>query len=543
MRSLRGTFPSPKVVRMFDSPPSTAVDTGPVSPASTVLSVETVSGLLVLVGVFFAVLMGAMDGLVVSTVLPRIASDLHQSDGVTFVVSAYLISSTISIPIFARLADIASRRNVFLVGIGIFIVGSALAGLSQNLPELIVFRGMQGFGGGGVFPVAVVMVAVLFPPETRARIIGVISGAAGLAIILGPLVGNAIVSLTTWRWVFYINLPFGFLAVISMLVAVGPLRPAVRGAFDYLGTVLLSGWVAALMFALVQVSDSGWAWTDPRIIGLLAGAFILFGTFVWHESRSPHALVPLHLLRQRVVAASGGAMLFTGIVFSSMLTFLSLLVGLVLLHDGPNSTADVRDIIYFLAIPLIIGAASSGQILSRVSYRALVAPGLGVAGVVGLLLTHLTPSTPLWVFAYGFLPVGGIALPLIPMGFGLGLSLAGVTIAVQNEAPPEEVGAAIGITRFLQSLGGALGISLLTVFLSWRIGVSTSGATSAAAVESGLVTAYSQVFLVIAVCILIAFAFSLFLTGRVPQTPESPQKESPPTPLPGAAGAETSSAR
>jgi MFS family permease len=513
---------------MSESVTATNPEPNAVPASPTFLSLESVSGMLVLVGVFFAVLMGAMDGLVVSTVLPRIAADLHQSDGVTFVVSAYLISSTISIPIFARLSDIASRRNVFLVGIAIFIVGSILAGVSQNLPELIVFRGMQGFGGGGVFPVAIAMVAVLFPPETRARITGIISGAAGLAIVLGPLVGNAIVSVTTWRWVFYINLPFGLLAVLAMLVAVGPLRPAVRGGFDYAGAGLLSGWVAALMFALVQVSDSGWAWTDPRIVGLLACAFVLLGIFLWQESRSPTALIPLRLLRRRVVAASGGAMFFTGIVFSSMLTFLSLLVGLVLLHDGPISTADVRDIIYFLAVPLIIGAALSGQILSRVSYRNLVAPGLGIAGVVGLLLTHLTASTPLWVLAYGFLPVGGIALPLIPMGFGLGLSLAGTTIAVQNEAPQDEVGAAIGITRFLQSLGGALGISLLTVFLSWRLGVLTAGATTAPAVLAATLSAYGEVFLVLSAAILVAFGFSLFLVGRVPQAVETPRAVGPP---------------
>jgi MFS family permease len=158
-----------------------------------------VASILVLVAVFFAILMGAMDGLVVATVLPTIALDLHQVNGVTFVAGAYLISSTISIPIFARLSDIASRRNVFLAGLTVFIVGSALAGLSQNLTELIVFRGLQGIGGGGVFPVAIAMIAVLYPPRTRARVTGVLTGAAGLAIVLGPLVGSSIVSVTTWR--------------------------------------------------------------------------------------------------------------------------------------------------------------------------------------------------------------------------------------------------------------------------------------------------------------------------------------------------------
>jgi EmrB/QacA subfamily drug resistance transporter len=474
------------------------------------------AGILVFVGVFLAVLMGAMDGLVVSTVLPRIASDLHQVDGVTFVVSAYLISSTISIPIFARLSDIASRRNVFLVGLLTFIVGSALAGLSQNLDELILFRGIQGFGGGGVFPVAIAMVAVLYPPESRARVTGALTGAAGIAIVAGPLLGSYIVTITTWRWVFYINLPVGILAMLVLLVAVGPLRPTVPGRFDVPGAALLSGWVAALMLALVQVADAGWAWTDPRIVALLAVAALVFAGFLGWELRTEQPLVPLRLLRQRVIAASSGVMLFTGIVFSSLLTFLSVFVGIVLLHDGPNATNVVRDIIYFLAIPLILGAGLSGQLLSRVPYRTLIAPGLLLAGLAAFFLTDLTGATQPWVLAFGFLPIGGIALPLIPIGFGLGLSLAGTTIAVQNEAPAAEVGAAIGITRFFQSLGGALGISLLTVFLTWRETALASGAVSAAGAASALVTAYDEVFLVLAVSIVLAFLFSLGLAGRVP---------------------------
>jgi EmrB/QacA subfamily drug resistance transporter len=477
------------------------------------------ASILVLVSVFLAVLMGAMDSLVVATVLPNIAIDLHQVDGVTFVVSAYLISSTISIPIFARLSDITSRRNVFLIGLVIFIAGSALAGLSQNLSELIAFRGVQGFGGGGIFPVAIAMVAVLFPPATRAKVVGLISGAAGIAIVLGPLLGSYIVSITTWRWVFYINLPFGILAMIVLLFAVGPLRPQVPGGFDVPGAALLSGWVAALMLALVQVADAGWAWTDPRTIGLLAAALVLVAIFMWWEFRVKEPLVPFRLLKERVIAACSGAMFFSGVVFSSLITFLSVFVGIVLLHGGPNAAGDVRDIIYFLAVPLILGAAISGQILSRVSYRNVVVPGLIVATIAAFFLTVLTPSSPLWVLAFGFLPVGGIALPLIPMGFGLGLGLAGTTIAVQNEAPPAEVGAAIGLTRFLQSLGGALGISLLTVFQAWRYGVLSAGATTPTALANALTTSYDQVFLVIAVSILLSLIFALFLTGRVPPTP------------------------
>ncbi|MFZ0892564.1 MAG: MFS transporter [Thermoplasmata archaeon] len=501
-------------------------DSGPLSTKSAKSEDTTpfgnlseIGAILVLVAVFLAILMGAMDSLVVATVLPKIAVDLHQVNGVTFVVSAYLISSTISIPIFSRLSDITSRRNVFVAGLAVFIAGSALAGLSQNLAELIVFRGIQGFGGGGVFPVAIAMVAVMFPPKTRARVTGMLAGASGLAIVLGPLVGSYIVSVTTWRWVFYINLPFGILAMVVLLVAVGPLRPAISGRFDTVGAALLTGWVGSLMFALVQVADAGWTWSDPRVISLLASAIVLLAAFLWWEFRTTEPLVPLRLLGRRVIAASSGTMLFTGVVFSSLITFLSVFVGIVLLQDGPNATSDVRDIIYFLAVPLILGAALSGQILTRISYRNLLATGLALSSVSAFFLTDLTSSTPLWVLAGGFLPIGGIALPLIPLGFGLGLSLAGTTIAVQNEAPGAEVGAAIGITRFLQSLGGALGISLLTVYETWRYRSLSGGTPTPVDMQNALVTTYNELFLILAVCIALAFVFSLFFVGRVPQGP------------------------
>ena len=474
---------------------------------------------LVLVGIFFAILMGAMDALVVATALPTIATDLNQVNGVTFVAGAYLISSTISIPLFSRLSDISSRRNAFLVGLSVFIVGSALAGLSQNLTELIAFRAVQGFGGGGVFPVALAMVTVLFPPSTRSRVIGILSGASALSIVVGPLVGSYIVSVASWRWVFYINLPFGVMAMAVILLALKPLRPDARQRFDGIGAMLLSGWVGTLMVALVEVADEGVAWSDPLVVSLLAVSAVLFTAFLWQELRITEPLIPLRLMANRTITATSGIMFFTGIVFSALITFLSVFVGIVLLHNGPNAAGDVRDMIYFMAIPMILGAAASGQILTKLPYRSVIAPGLAVSVVAGFFLTQLTPSTQLWVLAAGFLPVGGIALPLIPLGLGLGMSLAGPTIAVQNDAPREVVGEALGLSKFMQALGGAMGISLLTTFQTARIQSLTAGVTSPAAKASALVTTYNEVFLILALCVLVALGFALLFVGRVPRSP------------------------
>jgi len=479
----------------------------------------------VVLGIFLAILLAGLDGLVVATALPTIARSLHAADGVTFVTSAYLIASTVAIPIFSRLSDLYSRRDVFLIALGIFIGGSALAGLSQSLAELIVFRAVQGFGSGAFLPVGIAMVALLFSPKNRTRLTGILSAAGGLSIVAGPLLGSYIVSVTTWRWVFYVNLPIGVAAMGVLFLTLAPLRSEAPGRFDALGAGLLAGWVSALMLPLVEIADGSWAWTTPASIALLATAAVAFGAFVRWELRHSEPIVPLRLLGRRVVAATGGISLVTGIVFTSLLTLLGLFVGLVLFPTDPNSQALIRDVDYFFAVPLILGAVLAGGLLTRFSYRAILPPALLLAGVSALFLYGVHASTPLWVLAYGFLPVGGLVLPLIPFGFGAGIGLAGATIAIQNEVPRHEVGAGIGITRFLQSLGGAVGLSLFTVYLAWR---STQGLPAAPTPGDALaatVAGYDVVFLVMAIVTIAAGLVAFAISGRaVPAPMEAPDE-------------------
>jgi len=465
-------------------------------------------GIAVLVGVFLAILMGGMDALVVNTALPDIGSSLHQTTGLTFVVAVYLISSTVSIPIFSKLSDRYSRRNVFIAGLGVFIAGSVLAGLSQNLSELIAFRGVQGFGTGGFIPVGIAMVAVLFPPQNRARLTGILSAAGGIAIVVGPILGSFIVDITTWRWIFYVNLPFGLASIAVLLAALGPLRPRERGHIDYVGAALLSGWVSALMFPLVEVTEDGWTWLATPTLGILTAAGVAFVAFVLWELREADPLVPLRLLGRRALAAAGGIAFFNGIVLTSALTFLSLFVGVVILHEGPSAANDIRDLTYFFAVPMILGAALGGQFLARWSYRAVIVPALALSAATAFVLATFSASTPLWTLSLGVVPTGGIALPLIPMGFGLGVGLAGVLIVAQNEVSKDDVGATIGFVRFLQSLGGAVGLSLLTAYQEYVAG-------GADASPGRVVASYDAVFLALAIAVVVSLGFALFLKGRV----------------------------
>jgi EmrB/QacA subfamily drug resistance transporter len=490
------------------------------------------TGTLVVLGILAALLMGALDNFVVLTALPQIVTDLGQPNGVTFVVSSYLISSTVAIPIFGKLSDLFSRRNVFLLGLVIFIAGSLASGLSQNLNELIAFRAIQGFGSGDFFPVGISIVAVLFPPETRARLIGLLSGVFGIATVAGPLLGSYIVDNLSWRWVFYANIPVGLVGIVLLVTTLGPLRPTLKRTFDIPGAALLAGWVGSLMYALIQVSDAGWAWTDPRVLGLLLATVVLFAGFVVWELRAEQPLVPLRLFGRRVVAGAGGTAFFVGFAVFSLSTFVSVLVGLVLITPGASSADVVRDVLYALIGPLVIGAALGGQLLTRLSYRNLTAAGALISAAGFVFLTATTVTTPVWVVAYGFLPVGGIVLPLIPIGFGAGLTLPVFILAVQNEVPTADVGAASGLVQFLQSLGASMGVSLLAVFQQWRYhafapaapagGCAPTGAPTPicasydASTLAALVHSYDQLFTLMLALMLVTFAVSFLLVGRMP---------------------------
>ena len=487
--------------------------------------------------------MGALDNFVALTALPIILVQFGQPNSGTFVISAYIIASTAGIPIFAKLSDLWSRRNVFLGSLVIFIVGSILSGFSQNLTELIVFRSVQGFGSGGFFPVGIAIVAVVFPPKTRARVIGALSGVFGIAVVAGPLIGSAIVQYTTWRWVFYVNIPIGLAGFALVATTLGPLRPERVRKFDVIGAVLLIGWVAAVMFPLYQIADSGWAWTDTRALGLFGtGAALVVSFVVWElrAENADNALVPIRLFSHRVIAVGGGATYLIGMVFFPVATFLSLVVGVVLVHGSASSSETVRDILYFLVIPLVVGAALGGQLLTRLPYRVVTVLGVIIGGVGMAGLSQLSTSTPLWTFMFGVIPVGGLVISLIPLGFGIGLTFPVFLLAAQNQVNTADIGEAGGLIQFLQSLGGAVGLSVLASFQATRfasLDPSPSAACSSGtppvplcvnylgSLESSLLSSYDQTFLVMLGMLAAALVFVLFLQGRLPKT--SPQEDRP----------------
>jgi EmrB/QacA subfamily drug resistance transporter len=413
----------------------------------------------ILVALMMGLLLGALDNFIVATALPNIARDLNDSSGQVFVVTSYLIAQTVAIPVFGKLSDRFGRRSFYLFGLVIFLAGSALSGLSQNLDQLIAFRAVQGLGSGAFFTVVFSIVADIFPPKAAARLAGILSGVFGVAIVLGPLIGSAIIDTTTWRWIFFVNLPVGFAAIALVLVYMKSVshRPS-HHPFDTLGSVLLAAWVGALIFALVEVSN-GWAWTDLRTIVLLIAVAVLLPLSLWTEWRASDPLIQLRYFRSRLVAAASAVNFLRGALLVAVVTFVPILV----VYGLGGSVDQSRDVLYAMMVPMVIGAALGGQLVSRLGYRTPVVLGLALASVGGFLLTQVPTTPPLFRFALGVVPVG-LAGALVPVGLGVGLTFAPTQLAIQYSVAKDDIGAGTSLVWFLSNLGGSIVGSLLATY-------------------------------------------------------------------------------
>ena len=485
---------------------SATLDTS-AQPSGPKLSRGRSTGLLA--ALLMALLLGALDIFIVVTALPKIATDLNDVSGQVFVVSGYLIAQTVAIPLFGKLSDRYGRRSFFLLGLSIFLGGSVLAGVSQNLNQLIAFRAIQGVGSGAFFTVVFSIVAEVFPPKDAARVAGLLSGVFGVAVVFGPLIGSYIVDHTTWRWIFFVNLPVGF-AAVGLILATMPSTPprGTRRAFDATGAGLLATWVGALIFALVETSH-GWAWTDPRTLTLLGLAVALIPVFLWVESRAKDPLVPLQYFRNRLIAASSGVNFLRGAVLVAVATFVPILV----VYGLGGSTDDGRNILYAFMIPMIIGAALAGGIVSRTGYGVPVVMGLVLVSVGAFLLTAVPTVTPLYRFTATVVPIG-LAGALIPVGFGIGMTFAPTQMSIQYSVPQSDIGTGTSLVWFLSNLGGSIVVSVLGTY---QLSVYNSLAPAApAAAQLAFAQSIQHVWWAMVPVAVAALLFALLIRGRLP---------------------------
>ncbi|MDQ6773151.1 MAG: MFS transporter [Candidatus Dormibacteraeota bacterium] len=411
--------------------------------------------------VLLTMFLSSLDQTVVGTALPRIVTDLKGAELYTWVVTSYLLASTITVPVYGKFSDIFGRKPMLLIGVALFLVGSGLSGLSQNMGQLIAFRTVQGLGAGAIFPLALAIIGDIFTARERGRYQGLFGAVFGLSFIVGPFVGGWITDNVSWHWVFYVNLPVG-IAALAVLIAVLP-NPARRTAriadLDYLGVVLFSAGVVPLLIGLTnkgQTAAGGglYDWTDPRVGGLIVLGLVILAAFVFNESRAREPIVPLDLFRGRDYSASMAAVFLFGVAMFSAVIFMPRFYQTV---RGVSATASGY-YIWPLLVGLMGGSIGSGLVISRIGRYKWILVGSTVVMIAGaVLMTRLTASIADWTL-WGY---------MLLLGLGLGPPMAGFTVVVQNAVRLDRMGAATSTLTFFRQVGGSVGLAVAdTVFAS-----------------------------------------------------------------------------
>jgi EmrB/QacA subfamily drug resistance transporter len=411
--------------------------------------------LVIMSGLMLGMFLAALDQTIVSTALPTIVGDFHRSDLLSWVITAYLLASTASTPLWGKAGDLYGRKRVFQLAIVVFLLASALCGASQNMYELIAFRGLQGIGGGGLISLAFAIVGDVIPPRERGRYQGYFGAVFGVSSVIGPLAGGFAVDSLSWRYIFYINLPLGIAAlIVTNRVLRLPLRKR-HVLIDWWGALLLVAGVACILLA-TQSGGTDYPWGSWHIVGLFGlGGLLLIG-FIVREALAPEPILPLELFRMQIFSVSNIVAFVSGVAMFGALAFLPQYLQLV---HGVSATESG-----LLLLPLLMGllfmSISSGLYISRTGkYRWF--PLAGTIGVTtGLaLLTQLGAHTSLLV----------VSLDILVFGCGLGLFMQVLTLVVQNAVPMKQMGVATSSVTFFRSMGGAIGASALGAVLTATI--------------------------------------------------------------------------
>ncbi len=407
-------------------------------------------------GVMLGLLLSALDQTIVSTAMPRIIASLGGLEYYSWVVTSYLLASTAAIPIFGKLSDIYGRKPFYLLGVVIFLVGSILAGLSQTMIQLVIFRGVQGLGGGVLMANAFSVIGDIFAPSERGKWQGVIGGTFAISSVLGPLVGGTLTEQLSWRWTFYVNIPLGLLAFTVLAIVLPWARPTgVRRAIDYLGVATLLAWVVPLLLAFVWVGDyyEWWAW---QMDALLAFVVVMLGVFIYVESRAEEPIVPLELFENRIFSVSAimtfltGMAMFGGVIFVPL--FLQAVNGLSPTNAG------------LAMIPMSIGMVSSstitGQLISRTGrYKAPAILGATIVPLMLWAMTTLDANSEVWE----------VMIRTFALGIGIGTGMPIYTVVSQNALPYRVLGVATSSIQFFRSIGSTIGVAILGSVLTTRL--------------------------------------------------------------------------
>ncbi|GCF09919.1 MDR family MFS transporter [Dictyobacter arantiisoli] len=395
--------------------------------------------------------LAALDTTIVGTALPSIVGKLGGITLYSWVFSIYLLTSTTTVPIYGKLADLYGRKPLFLFGATLFLIGSAASGAAQSMEQLIIFRAIQGLGAGAVLPIVLTIIGDIFTLEERARVQGLFSGVWGLSSVVGPFVGGLIVDNFSWRWVFFINIPFGLLSMLLLIFTLKETVERKKHHLDYLGTITLTGSIVSLLFALLQGGTS-WAWVSFQSIGLFVAALILFVFFIATEQRAAEPILPLELFKNRLITISSIGGVVLGVLMFGVTSYVPLFVQGV--KGGSATSAGITLGPLLLAWP--IAATISGKIVIRYGYRITAVLGM-LAAAVGIVMTALfTPQTGL--------PF--IIAAMACIGAGLGFASSVFILSVQNAVPWNLRGVATATTQFFRTMGGTIGVAVMGTILN-----------------------------------------------------------------------------
>lgn len=400
--------------------------------------------------------LASLDQTIVATAIPRIMADLDGFDRVTWVSSAYIVASTSVVLITGAVSDVYGRKWLFVGGISIFLIGSVLAAISQSMNALIIFRGIQGLGGGMIMALSFVTIGDLFPPAERAKYQGIIAAMFGISSVLGPTLGGVITDQFSWEWIFLVNIPLG-IPIILLFIRLfpNPKKGGPKRKIDVGGAVLI---VMAIVPALLGLSWGGnqYEWSHPVVLGSLAfGAFMVV-IFALYETRVADPILPLAVFKNRVVGIALFVILLTGFAMFGGIFFVPLLFQGVL---GASPTAS-GSFLTPMMLGIVFGAAISGQVLSRTGghYRVQGILGLSIMGLGTFMLSRVSAET---THSYALISA-------VVMGFGLGTSFPLYTIAIQNGVPQQFLGIATSSAQFFRSVGGAIGLAVFGSYMVRR---------------------------------------------------------------------------
>jgi EmrB/QacA subfamily drug resistance transporter len=431
---------------------SAAEGAGPLAPtAASPERVRLIFGALLLV-----LLLASLDQTIVSTALPTIVGDLGGINHLSWVVTAYLLASTVAGPLYGKLGDLYGRKIVLQTAIVLFLIGSALCGLSQDMTQLIAFRAIQGLGGGGLMVVSIAVVGDIIPPRERGRYQGFFGAVFGVSTVVGPLLGGFFVDNLSWRWIFYVNLPIGLVA-LAVIGAVFHARPDhVHHRIDYLGAVVLAGALSSIVL-FTSLGGTTYDWGSPQIVGLIVLGVVLLVAFPFIEARADEPILPLELFRNRTFSTTSAIGFIVGLSLFGSVTFLPLYLQVVKGNSPTESGLQLLPLMGGVLVTSIV----SGNLISRTGrYRPFPIAGTAITAVALFLLSTIGVSTSIWV----------TAAYMLLLGLGLGMVMQVLVLAAQNAVDYRLLGVATSGSTLFRQVGGSIGVSLFGAIFANRLG-------------------------------------------------------------------------